>query len=173
MNIEDIKKQEHPMNRGTQFGKNLLKRSLQMLGLTRSIVVDKNDIVLCGDKVLDTVRELGIRKVQVVETTGDTLIVVKRTDVDASSRKGLEIQLIDNFSQEKNLDFDNDTIIARSRENFSFTPQFWGAQQVLIPDVRIEDFLKRGVERAAQNEKKEQNQVQSSHIQMNLFDFEE
>lgn len=169
MNIEDIKKQEHPMNRGTQFGKNLLKRSLQMLGLTRSIVVDKNDIVLCGDKVLDTARELGIRKVQVVETTGDTLIVVKRTDVDASSRKGLEISLVDNLCSEQNLNWDAKEVIWNSNKNMSFNPILdWNAKQCVVEELDIEQYLKDGV--ALANKKDKKTQVLPEHKQLSLFD---
>ena len=62
-----------------------MERSLNELGAGRSILIDKNDNIIAGNKTQEAAIKAGITKVRVVETTGDELVAVKRTDVDIDS----------------------------------------------------------------------------------------
>lgn len=75
-------------NKGTVRGKAMLDKSVSELGAGRSILVDKNNVVIAGNKTRAAMVEAGLRDAVVVETDGTQLVVVKRTDLDLSDRKG-------------------------------------------------------------------------------------
>ena len=168
MNIDDIKQREHSMNRGCDMGVCLLKKSVQTLGLTGAVVVDRRNMVLCGGKVLEVAKEIGVSKINVIETNGDTLVVIRRTDVDADSKKGLEIQLVDNLCSEQNLVWDASEILYCANKNMSFAPTDWNAEHCLVEEVDIEKYLKEGVHLVA---KKSKNKTDvSDETQLSFFD---
>ena len=167
MNIEDIKRNELSFNKGTKFGDDMILQSLRKLGFGRSVLVDKNDVLISGDKVTECAKKMGIKNVRVVETTGDELIVVKRTDLDATTRKGLEMSLVDNLSQERNLYWDADAMHDAVTSVLGFDPREWQGHNTLIRDLNVEDLLKDDVE-VIEKRKKEENFTQIS--QPSLFD---
>jgi hypothetical protein len=69
-----------------------VEASLRELGAGRSIVVDREGVVIGGNAVYEKARELGI-PVREVETEGDELVVVRRVDLatDDPRRKALAI----------------------------------------------------------------------------------
>jgi len=71
-------------NEGTQRGRGLLEKSLRKLGAGRSILVDKDGNVIAGNKTLEGASEIDL-PVRIVETDGNELVVVKRTDLDLYS----------------------------------------------------------------------------------------
>lgn len=172
MSISEIKTQEETMNTGSKYGQKLLNRSIKQLGLTRGIVVDKNNVVLCGDKVLKETKKLGINKIHVIETTGDTLVVVKRTDIDAKSRKGLDIQLIDNLASEQNLRWDAKTIIKMMNVNLAFNPYEWNAESCLVEELDLEEYLKQETEKIERSKSKENEttMILEDIVQTSLFE---
>ena len=54
-------------NKGTNYGRGLLEHSLRELGCGRSILTDKNGVVLCGNDVYDIATRLG-KKIITIET---------------------------------------------------------------------------------------------------------
>ena len=83
-----------------------MERSLNELGAGRSILIDKNDNIIAGNKTQEAAIKAGITKVRVVETTGDELVAVKRTDVDIDSAEGRKMAYLDNLSTQVNLTWD-------------------------------------------------------------------
>ena len=154
MEISELKEQKEPMNAGCNYGNDMLRHSIKKHGLTRSIVADKNNIVFVGDKVFRMAKELGIKKVHVIETTGDTLVVVKRTDVDADSVKGKEIALVDNLTTEENLEWDAENVTKAANTHFGFNPLEWGGDACVVREIRIEDLLKEDVTRVTDKKDK-------------------
>jgi DNA modification methylase len=71
-------------NEGTQRGLGLLDKSLRKLGAGRSILVDKDDNVIAGNKTLERAADIDL-PVRIIETDGKELIAVKRTDLDLYS----------------------------------------------------------------------------------------
>ena len=100
MKIDDLKFDDKNFNKGTKQGKSLLQKSLQKFGAGRSILVDKNNRVIAGNKTLENFSEIGSGKIEVIETNGDTLVVVKRSDIDLDSPEGREMALADNRTSE-------------------------------------------------------------------------
>lgn len=69
-------------NLGTERGAELLDRSLRIYGAGRSILIDKNDLIIAGNKTTERAVDVGIDDLIVVETDGSKLVAVKRTDLD-------------------------------------------------------------------------------------------
>ena len=101
--LSDLKLDAKNANLGTDRGRKMLKQSLAELGAGRSILADKHGNVIAGNKTLETVRELKHQKVRVVQTTGDELIVVQRTDLDIDSKKARKLAVADNRVAEVDL----------------------------------------------------------------------
>lgn len=129
-------------NKGTEYGDHLMDESLRRFGLGRSILLDKNDRIIAGNKTAEKAAELGFSNVLVVETDGNTLVAVKRKDVDLDSTKGRELALADNATGKANLCFDTE-LIMQEAERFDFNPEEWG---IIMPnpeeDVPKEDDVK-------------------------------
>lgn len=95
-NIEELKFDTHNYNQHTEKGMMLLEKSITENGLGRSILVDKDGNIIAGNATAETAKKLGKNKIKVIETTGDELVVVKRTDLDIDSTEGRNLALADN-----------------------------------------------------------------------------
>ena len=99
-------------NRGTERGRELVERSLAECGAGRSILVDSNDTTIAGNKTLEAARKAGLA-VRTIETAGDELIVVKRTDLDlAHDERARLLAYYDNRTSELGLDWDRQQLLA-------------------------------------------------------------
>lgn len=114
-------------NKGTQYGDHLMEESISRFGLGRSILIDKHDRIIAGNKTAQKAGELGIEKVLVVETTGDTIVAVKRVDVDLDTRAGRELALADNATGKANLSWDVD-VLNEVAQAYDFAPEDWGVR---------------------------------------------
>lgn len=74
---------------------NLIKKSLEELGAGRSILIDNDDTIIAGNGVMQNAEKLGI-PTRIVETSGDELIVVKRTDLSSTDEKRKLLAMADN-----------------------------------------------------------------------------
>lgn len=131
-------------NRGKYGTDKMVKNSINQLGCGRSILVDADNNVLAGEKTLKAAYEQG-KRVILIETTGDELVVVKRTDVKQNSKKGLELSLVDNLIASKTLDWNTNLVRQRMNETLSFDPRVWGGYECVVEELNIEDFLKEAV----------------------------
>lgn len=104
--ITDLTFDDKNFNRGTAYGKTLMEKSLSKFGAGRSVLIDKNNRIIAGNKTAETFGEIGLENVQIVETDGTTLIAVKRTDIDLDSPQGRELALADNQTAKVNINFD-------------------------------------------------------------------
>lgn len=123
--IEYLVPDNKNFNKGTQFGEHLMDESLRKFGLGRSILLDKNDRIIAGNKTTEKAGELGFEKVVIVETDGSTLVAVKRNDIDLDSQKGRELALADNATSKANISWDNEMIM-QCASQFDFDPEDWG-----------------------------------------------
>ena len=130
--IESLVPDNKNFNKGTEYGNHLMDESLRKFGLGRSILLDKNDRIISGNKTAEKAAELGFENVLVVETDGNTLVAVKRKDVDLDSAKGREFALADNATGKANLAWDEE-VIAEMATKFDFNPYDWGV------DVSLEE----------------------------------
>ena len=152
-------------NKGTEYGRRLIARSLQKLGAGRSVLCDKNDIILCGNDVYEEALKQG-KKIRVIDTCANELVVVRRTDVDANTKTGKELALIDNLCQEKNLNWDADVILFEMNNDFSFDPRRWGGDSCLVKELDITSLFKDGVkiDKSDVKEVKPQTDIQQTYL---------
>jgi len=85
--IEDLQPDAHNANQHSERGRYMVEQSIRTTGAGRSIVADANGIVLAGNLTLEVAEALDL-PVKVVQTQGDTLVVVQRTDLDLSNDEG-------------------------------------------------------------------------------------
>lgn len=123
--IDSLIPDDKNFNKGTEFGEHLMDESLRKFGLGRSILIDKNNRIIAGNKTAEKAADIGFDNVIIVETNGSSLVAVKRTDIDLDSAKGREFALADNATGKANLAFDTD-LIMQEAEKFDFDPEDWG-----------------------------------------------
>jgi hypothetical protein len=80
--IADLLPDEGNANLGTERGRYMLEQSLQQFGAGRSILLDRDGRVIAGNKTREVAGEVGLEDAIVVETDGNELVAVKRTDLD-------------------------------------------------------------------------------------------
>lgn len=121
--IKDLKFDDKNFNTGTEYGKHLMEKSLSKFGAGRSILIDKNNKIIAGNKTTENFAELGYEDVKIVETDGKTLVAVKRNDIDLDTPEGREFALADNQTAKTNIDFDFSVMESELRED---TLEEWG-----------------------------------------------
>ena len=97
--------------------KELINKSLKECGAGRSIVIDNEDNIICGNGIYEQSQKLGL-KTKVIETDGSELVVVKRTDLQTDDDKRKQLAVMDNSTSDSSefdfellqADFDIDTI---------------------------------------------------------------
>jgi hypothetical protein len=109
MKAKDLIHDDKNFNKGSEVGAKLIKKSFEKFGAGRSILLDKNNRIIAGNK---SVEFSGIDDVQIVESDGTKIIAVKRTDIDLDSPLGREMALADNASAKANIVFDAELIEA-------------------------------------------------------------
>ena len=135
-NIESLVPDNKNFNKGTQFGDHLMDESLRRFGLGRSILIDKNNRIIAGNKTAEKAADIGFTDVVVVEVDGNQLVAVKRKDIDLDSAKGRELALADNATGKANLAWDEDLISDISAQ-FNFEPGDWGVD---VENVNPDDY---------------------------------
>lgn len=145
--ISDLTPDDKNYNKGTQFGNSLIEKSLRKFGAGRSILLDKNNRIIAGNKTIENAYTIGLDDVLIVETTGDQIVAVKRMDIDLDSKIGRELALADNASAKANIDWDLKNI----NEDWTFEQsKEWGINNgKFIPDKDLNDkndFIKISIE---------------------------
>jgi len=123
--IEALVPDDKNFNKGTEFGGHLIEKSLREFGAGRSILLDKNNRIIAGNKTTENCANIGMEKVIIVETDGETLVAVKRKDIDINTPKGREMALADNATASANLSWDK-PVIMEAAELMDFDPSDWG-----------------------------------------------
>lgn len=131
-NIESLVPDNKNFNKGTEYGDRLMDESLRKFGLARSIVIDKNNRIIAGNKTAEKAADIGFTDVLVVEVDGNQLVAVKRKDIDLDSAKGRELALADNATSKANLAWD-ESLIEEVSQQWGFEPKDWGV------DVSIQE----------------------------------
>lgn len=96
MTAADVHLDPHNANLGTERGAALLAESLETCGVGRPVLVDASLTAIAGNQTLKAARAKKI-PVQVVQTTGEELVVVRRTDLDLlTDQKARQLAYYDN-----------------------------------------------------------------------------
>lgn len=133
IDIESLKQDDKNFNKGTKKGRGLIDKSIRKFGAGRSILLDKNNRIIAGNKTQELAKEAGIKKVIVIDSKPDELVAVRRGDVDLDSEKGREMALADNATSAANLDWD-DEALARAQEEIGLSVEDWGVELPFFGD---------------------------------------
>lgn len=125
--ISDLQYDDKNFNRHTQQGMDMLATSVGNNGFGRSVLVDKDNRLIAGNGIVETADKLGKTKIKVIETTGDELVVVKRTDLSLDSKEGREMAAADNATAAVDLDWDEDNL-REMRDKFGMDLEAYGIE---------------------------------------------
>lgn len=103
MKLEDLKFDKRNYRRHSEKNQALIKKSIEEVGFGRSIVVDADNEIVCGNGVVSQVAKS--TPIKVVETNGSELIVVKRTDLKTDDDRRKQLAVMDNSTSDTS-DFD-------------------------------------------------------------------
>lgn len=108
--IDELKFDDKNFNKHTEYGMSLLEKSLRENGAGRSILIDKDNNIIAGNGIIEAAGQVGLEKVKIVETTGDEIVAVKRTDVSLDSHQGRRMALADNATAKADLEWDEENL---------------------------------------------------------------
>ena len=140
--IKDLIPDNKNYNNGNEFGNSLIEKSLRNLGAGRSILIDKNNRIIAGNKTVENAVAIGLEDMQIVESDGTKIIAVKRTDIDLDSKKGRELALADNASAKANIVWNHENL----KEDWGDDElKGWGIEEI-ITDADNVDSINDGEE---------------------------
>jgi DNA modification methylase len=134
--ISDYTFDKTNINKGSEFGDSLLEKSMRETGLGRSVLADKNGVLIAGNKTLQKAAELGFTDIIEVETDGKQLVVVKRNDLDINTADGAKMKILDNTVSKHNYVEDADVMEAVCEE-YELEPVQFG---LTVPEKDLSDF---------------------------------
>lgn len=126
VDIDDLIQDDKNFNKGTEEGAELIGKSFKEHGAGRSVFIDKNNRLVGGNKAHIGFKGAGYRKVVIVDSDPDTLVAVRRKDVDLDTKQGREMALLDNLTTQVNLAWDESEIESVSAEVDGFDASEWG-----------------------------------------------
>ena len=98
MQIKDLKQDKRNYRKHNQRNLDLIKKSVTEVGLGRSVVIDNENEIVCGNGLVSTLDKN--TPIKVIETDGSELVVVKRTDLATNDDKRKQLAIMDNSTSE-------------------------------------------------------------------------
>lgn len=136
--ISDLIPDDKNFNTGSEYGNSLIEKSFRKFGAGRSILIDKNNRIIAGNKSVENAAAIGMEDVQIIESDGKKIIAVKRTDIDLDSPEGREMALADNASAKANIIFDAELIEAELGE---VVCEEWGIETSEKLEAQEDDYV--------------------------------
>lgn len=127
VDIRDLIPDDHNFNAGTEKGREMIEKSFRELGAGRSILLDKNNRIIAGNKIQQAAIATGITKVRIVDTEGDEIVAVRRRDVDLDSKVGRELAFADNATQQVSLAWD-EAELQQAAQDYGLDIDEWGVE---------------------------------------------
>lgn len=124
--ISDLKFDDKNFNKHSEYGMSLLEKSLRENGAGRSILIDKDNNIIAGNGIVESAGQIGLENVKIVETTGDEIIAVKRTDLTLDSKQGREMALADNATASADLEWNKELVLEESNK-WDLDIEAWGS----------------------------------------------
>ena len=109
MQIKDLKQDKRNYRTHNKKNLDLIKKSVKEVGLARSIVIDNENNIICGNGLTSTLDKN--TPIQIIETDGSQLVVVKRTDLKTNDEKRKQLAIMDNSTSDSS-EFDLDSLQA-------------------------------------------------------------
>lgn len=107
MQIKDLKQDKRNYRKHNQQNLDLIKKSVSEVGLGRSVVIDNENEIVCGNGLVSTLDKN--TPIKVIETDGSELVVVKRTDLKTDDEKRKQLAIMDNSTSDSS-EFDLESL---------------------------------------------------------------
>ena len=104
--VSDLVFDKRNANKHSEHGMAKLEKSINKIGLGRSILISDDNEIIAGNGVTESAINAGIQKVKVIETDGTEIIAVKRTDIKSGTKEFYEMALSDNIIAKENIVMD-------------------------------------------------------------------
>jgi len=155
VSINKLLLDEKNANKGTKRGRELLGKSLENYGAGRSVVVDRKNRVIAGNKTVEAARAAGMQSITVIETDGSSLVALQRSDLDLrKDKKARELAIADNRVSEIDLEWNPEVLASLDVD----LKEFWNENELnaLVKDFRTGDLAapEPKIDQAAELQKK-------------------
>lgn len=128
--VSDLVPDTNNANKHSKRGLEQLEDSLRKYGAGRGIVVDKHGNIISGNATAETCVGIGIEGTRVIETSGNELVVVVRTDLDLyKDKEARELAYADNRTSELDLSWDVNQILADHQAGINMN-LFWSNEEL-------------------------------------------
>jgi hypothetical protein len=107
---------------------------LSEFGTGRSILVDRDGVIVAGNQTAQQAALAGIEDVILVPTDGTKLVVVQRTDLSMDDPKACGLAIADNRTAELGLEW-NPEILGELAQEMDLQPFFTDAEQAEITGI--------------------------------------
>ncbi len=127
-------------NRGTDRGRKAVETSLKTLGAGRSVVLDRNNVIIAGNKTVEQAIAAGYVDIEIHDSDGKVLHAVRRTDLDLRRHaKAKKLAIADNRAGELGLEWDPETL-AKLIDGLELDPVFFddGELKAIIKTVEAD-----------------------------------
>ena len=135
VSIDDLIQDDHNFNKGNEQGAQLLERSFRECGAGRSVLIDKDNRLVGGNKAQKGFKAAGKKKVIIVDSDADTLVAVRRKDVSLDSAEGRKMAYLDNLTTQVNLTWDETELEAVQADVEGFDVADFGFDIEDLPQV--------------------------------------
>ena len=144
VSIDDLIQDDHNFNKGNEQGAQLLERSFRECGAGRSVLIDKDNRLVGGNKAQKGFKAAGKKKVIIVDSDADTLVAVRRKDVSLDSAEGRKMAYLDNLTTQVNLTWDQTELEAVQADVEGFDVADFGFDIEDLPQVTFPTGEKQG-----------------------------
>lgn len=110
--ISELKFDKNNSNKGTQYGDSLLTKSIQQFGFREAATLDKNGVLIGGNKRIAKAGELGFENIEVIKGDPKKAYAIQYMDVDMTTVEGQTMALALNSSAKANIIFDAEVLEA-------------------------------------------------------------
>lgn len=107
LKLADLKPDARNANKGTARGRKAVADSLQSYGTGRSILIDRDNRIIAGNKTTEGASVLPSDDVLVIDSDGSKLIAIRRTDLSLETDAAAKaLAIADNRTSELGLEWD-------------------------------------------------------------------
>lgn len=114
--ITDLKFDDKNFNIGSQQGNALLEKSIQKFGFREAATVDKNGVLIGGNKRTAKAGELGFEDVEIIKADPKKVYALQYDDIDIDTPEGRSLALALNATAKSNIVLDAELIEAELGE---------------------------------------------------------
>ena len=142
--ISDFTQDDRNFNRHTEAGMELLKKSIETVGVIEAVTVSSDDRIISGNARQENFSEvLGDVEPIVVDIDGSRPVVLRRTDIRSGTKRYHEAALLANTTAKQNINLDIDLIQEIAVEEFDIDIVELGVDFIDTSDVDIDAFFKQ------------------------------